>query len=47
MSLYDDRPEPKTETEHTADESVNVSMAMEFPFTKWVSVTKFVVHGMI
>ena len=32
MSLYDDSPEPKTETEHTADESVNVSMAMEFPF---------------
>ena len=32
MGLYDDKPEPKAEVEQTADESVGVAMAMEFPF---------------
>ena len=33
MGLYDDKPEPKVETEQsTTDESVSVAMAMEFPF---------------
>ena len=33
MGLYDDRPEPKQETEQTTtDDSVSVAMAMEFPF---------------
>ena len=33
MGLYDDRPEPKKETEQTTtDDSVSNQMAMEFPF---------------